>query len=219
MIGKTCPGYLDPWDLNLRLENDSLRARVMDAPFLSQTSSKYEPKDRARDSTRQTIDTEFDSQLEQSDGTLLAGQATQSEENHFIDSFFDDFIRSDSQDVDSGYLKRLPCMFASSLPTSPLRLAVRAAAYSYASNKSAASQLQIKAREIYGFSLQVLRSELDNQVSMTSNATLMTILVLRLYEVCWSVLWIAMRPINYCSTLPEMIIKTIGMLTERVCGS
>jgi len=107
-------------------------------------------------------------------------------EKRAVDKFFEKFVLFPcNSGSSSGFLEQLPCLFEEVQTEGrvALRWAVRAVSFASLSNEQGSEELGRKAHVCYGKALESLGQTLKNKEERVSDYTLMTIVVLDLFEV------------------------------------
>lgn len=203
---EVCTGYRDEFSLLFRNENDkAARKSVRRRASTTSLSKSGTPSHTSRDSSsgvspasRRTIDADDPSDLStaQIAGLNLASpyrwaknvpQASgPSAEDQAVSQFFEKYIMYPCNNGSSpGFLECLPFLFEEVKVEGrrALRWAVRAAAYANLSNAQDSSAIAKKALECYGLGLSALVESLADPGAVPDDYTLMTVVVLDLFEV------------------------------------
>ena len=101
-----------------------------------------------------------------------------------------DFFLQTTDDPLSGWLGCLGTLYAGASYNSTLNLSMRAAAYAYMANKRADGDLRLEGKELYGRALLTLKEDLGKTEIARGSATLAAALVLGMYEVSITFLWL-----------------------------
>jgi hypothetical protein len=107
-------------------------------------------------------------------------------EKRAVDKFFEKFVLFPcNSGSSSGFLEQLPCLFEEVQTEGrvALRWAVRAVSFASLSNEQGSEELGRKAHVCYGKALEALGATLRNKEESVSDYTLMTVVVLDLFEV------------------------------------
>jgi hypothetical protein len=201
---EVCAGYRDATSLIFRDENEKAarpsehrRPRTQDlssSGTSSQVSSSsgtlsldpdiYENSDASDLSAVMLLDSNLSSPYPWIKTTPTT--AVPSVEDQAVSQFFEKFVMYPCNDCSSpGFLENLPALFheAKMEGRLALRWAVRAAAYASLSNDQDSCILSRKALECYGLALSALGDALKDSTSKPDGYTLMTVVVLDLFEV------------------------------------
>jgi hypothetical protein len=201
--GDTCTGYRDEASLIFRSENDraarkSVRRRAS-TQSLSRSATSSETSSVSR-ATGGILGANDPSDLSASEiasldlsspypwAKTVPRTCVPSAENHAVSEFFERYVMYPCNNASSpGFLEYLPCLFEEVKTEGrlALRWAVRAAAYANISNDQGNAQLGQKALQCYGLALSALRESLADPQAAPDDYTLMTVVVLDLFEVGW----------------------------------
>jgi hypothetical protein len=110
--------------------------------------------------------------------------------------FFTNYSCAGPPTLDSDDCERwLASAYADGRSGDPLRLAIEAAGMAGLANVMHASQMAARAKEAYCRSLVAVKNALNNPETSTADATVMTIMVLGLFEVSYRVIPIYLHPV------------------------
>jgi hypothetical protein len=115
-----------------------------------------------------------------------------SEEDQAVSQFFEKYVMYPCNHASSpGFLEHLPCLFEEVKTEGrvALRWAVYAAAYASLSNDQDSEALGDKSLQCYGQALSALAEALADPTRSPDDYTLMTVVILDLFEVRWQEMW------------------------------
>jgi hypothetical protein len=202
--GDDCYGYRDPQNTYLfKSENERTATLVSRKAQTRRRASSLSSSSRTKStSAPSSID---DSELETAAQNLNLGTAypwlkneksreqkqEPSVEKRAVDKFFEKFVLFPCNSASSsGFLEQLPMLFEEVQTEGriALRWAVRAVSFASLSNEveKGNEELGRKASVCYGKALEALGETLRNKEESVSDYTLMTVVVLDLFEVCIS---------------------------------
>ncbi|TVY85287.1 hypothetical protein LSUE1_G001291 [Lachnellula suecica] len=197
--GEVCFGYRDPQTTYLfKSENERTATLVSRKAVRRRASSQaLTSSSRERTNSHSTQSSSFDdNELEAAAQNLNLGNpypwlktTSQSHEpsveKRAVDKFFEKFVMFPCNSASSsGFLEQLPCLFEEVQTEGrvALRWAVRAVSFASLGHEQGSEELGRKATVCYGKALEALGDTLRNKAEAVSDYTLMTIVVLDLFE-------------------------------------
>jgi hypothetical protein len=199
--GELCTGYRDESSLVFRNENDKAARKSVhrrhSAQSLSRSNTSSQPSSVSR-AAHGILGADDPSDLSAAESSSLnlpspypwAKQVPQasipSAEDQVVSDFFEKYVMYPCNNGSSpGFLEHLPSLFeeVKSEGRLALRWAVRAAAYASISNDQGNAALGNNALKCYGLALSALGESLVDPHAAPDDYTLMTVVVLDLFEV------------------------------------